>query len=230
MESYFDILKESTFERKTNLRPAQVTVSLYRTIQIQLKADKFGVSQNVKNRKGKPKDMNVEEPWGMKRAQKKQRSTYLNRLDKYHQKRLLSKPITPKSKNNFTDNTSSISSNFQDKTIHAVTDISDANLSHTLLKFSSLKCVPLFMEGNPLKDLPFLRNSQTMSVSDIVISPVNIFSSIKLDSLPNALSTPKQAKNMLKGENIEKENLEGQHEDLKTQIKNDISLNFSYYL
>ena len=153
------ILKESIFERKTNLRPAQVIVSLYRTVQVQLKADKFGVSQNVKNRKGKPKDMNVEEPWGIKRAQKKQRSTYLSRLDKYHQKRLLSKPITPKSKNNFTDNTSSISSNFQDKMIHAVTDISDANLSHTLLKSSSLKCVPFFMEGNSLKDLPFLRNS-----------------------------------------------------------------------
>ena len=69
-----------------------------------------------------------------------------------------------------------------------------------------------------------------MSVSDVVISPVNIFSSIKLDSLPNALSIPKQARNVLKGENIEKENLEGQHEDLKTQIKNGISLNFSYYL
>jgi hypothetical protein len=49
VESYFDILKDSILVRKTNLRPAAVVVSLYRCIQTQLKADKFGVSQNVKN-------------------------------------------------------------------------------------------------------------------------------------------------------------------------------------
>jgi hypothetical protein len=64
-------LKDSILERKTNLRPAAVVVSLYRSIQTQLKADKFGVSQNVKNRKGKPKDMNVVEPWGKKKKMPK---------------------------------------------------------------------------------------------------------------------------------------------------------------
>ena len=45
VESHFGILKESILERRTNLRPAEAIVSLYRCIQAQLKADKFGVSQ-----------------------------------------------------------------------------------------------------------------------------------------------------------------------------------------
>jgi hypothetical protein len=93
IECYFGILKDSILERKTNLRPAEVIVSLYRTVQIHLKADKFGVSQMVKNRKGKPKDMNVAEAWGKKRAQKKQRTVYFSEIDKYNKKRLASKLI-----------------------------------------------------------------------------------------------------------------------------------------
>jgi hypothetical protein len=98
VECYFGILKDSILERKTNLRPAEVIVSLYRSVQVHLKADKFGVGQMVKNRQGKPKDMNVEEPWGKKRAQKKQRNVHFSRIDKYKQKRLASKPISPKPK------------------------------------------------------------------------------------------------------------------------------------
>ena len=98
VESYFAILKNSILERTTNLRPAEAIVSLYRTVQIQLKADKFGVAQNVKNRKGKPKDMSVEEPWRKKRAQKKQRNTNFSRIDKYNKKRLASKPIKSRPK------------------------------------------------------------------------------------------------------------------------------------
>jgi hypothetical protein len=36
------------------------------------------VSQNVKNRKGKPKDMNVEEPWGKEESSKERRNTYFS--------------------------------------------------------------------------------------------------------------------------------------------------------
>ena len=100
VESYFSIFKESVLEKKTNLRPAEVIVSLYRTVQIQLKADKFGVAQTVKNRKGKPKDMNIEELWGKKKAQKKQRNVHFSRIDKYNKKRLASKPISPRPKPN----------------------------------------------------------------------------------------------------------------------------------
>ena len=98
VESYFGVLKESVFERKTNLRPAEVIVSLYRNVQVQLKADKFGVAQNVRSRKGKPKDMNVEESWGKKKTQKKQRSTYFSRIDKYSPKRLASKSTSTNAK------------------------------------------------------------------------------------------------------------------------------------
>jgi hypothetical protein len=98
VECYFGILKDSTLERKTKMRPADVIVSLYRTIQIQLKADEFGVGQMVKNRKGKPTDMNVEESWGKMRAQKKQRTAHFSKVDKYHKKRLASKPLGPTSK------------------------------------------------------------------------------------------------------------------------------------
>ena len=62
VESYFDIVKHSILERKSNLRPTEVIISLHRSVQVQLKADKFGVSQNIKNRKGRSKDVNVEEP------------------------------------------------------------------------------------------------------------------------------------------------------------------------
>ena len=96
VESYFSTFKESTLERRTNLRPAEVIVSLYRGVQIQLKADKFGVCQVAKNRKGKAKDMNVEETWGKKKAQKKQRSVYFSRLDKCDVKRLGAKPNVSK--------------------------------------------------------------------------------------------------------------------------------------
>jgi hypothetical protein len=96
IESYFSVLKESILERKTNWRPAEIVVSLYRSVQIQLKADKFGVCQIAKNRKGKAKDVNVEETWGKKRAQKKQRSVYFSRIDKCDVKRLGVKCKTPK--------------------------------------------------------------------------------------------------------------------------------------
>ncbi|CAF4541533.1 unnamed protein product, partial [Didymodactylos carnosus] len=152
-ESYFGVLKDSTFERKTNLRPAEVIVSLYRSIQ--LKADKFGVSQNVTNRKGKPKDMNVEETWGKKRAQKKQRSKYFSKIDKHNQKRLTSKPISPTSKEKL-DKPFIVSSNLENKNSPVFKDMSNITISHALSDFSSISHEPM--------------------------SPVNIFSSIKLDS------------------------------------------------
>ena len=98
VECYFGILKHSILQKKTKLRPAEVVVSLYRSVQVHLKADKLGVGQTVKNRAGKPKDVNVVEPWGEKRAQKNRRDRHFSKIDKYNQKRLGSKPISPKPK------------------------------------------------------------------------------------------------------------------------------------
>ncbi|CAF4328733.1 unnamed protein product, partial [Adineta steineri] len=84
-----DHRKGPILERKTNLRPAEVIIALYRCVQAQLKADKFGVNQMVKNTKGKPKDTNVEESCNKKTAQKKQQNVYFIRIDKYEKKRLL---------------------------------------------------------------------------------------------------------------------------------------------
>ena len=43
VECYFGVLKESVFERKTNLRPAEVIFLLYRSVQVQLKAEKLAL-------------------------------------------------------------------------------------------------------------------------------------------------------------------------------------------
>ena len=71
------------------MRPAEVIVTLYRSVQIQLKADEFGVAQIVKNRKRKPKDMNVVEPWRKTRAQKKPRNVNVSRVEKNNKKNVL---------------------------------------------------------------------------------------------------------------------------------------------
>ncbi|CAF1509386.1 unnamed protein product, partial [Adineta ricciae] len=98
IECYFGILKDSILQKKTNLRPAEVIVSLYRSVQVHLKADKFGVGQMAKNRRGKPKDVNIEESWGKRKAQKKERNIHFSRIDKCKQKRLVHKATSPKPK------------------------------------------------------------------------------------------------------------------------------------
>ena len=42
--------------------------------------------------------MNVVEPWGKKKGQKKPRNAHFSRIDKYNKKRLASKPINPRPK------------------------------------------------------------------------------------------------------------------------------------
>ncbi|CAF4112966.1 unnamed protein product [Didymodactylos carnosus] len=224
IECYFGILKDSTFERKTNLQPAEVTVSLYRSIQAQLKADKFGVSQHAKNRRGKPKDMNVEEAWGKKRAQKKQRSTYFSRIDKYNKKRLASKPINPVAKTSLSDKPPYISTNLGEKTSCILNDISNATLSHNLPDSPPSKFTDLFGGTDFLKNISPSSNARAVSVFNEPMSPPNIFSSIKLDSSSNVLSTPKQVKTVCKNENIQKENSESKHEKQQNQSKNGIPL------
>ena len=209
VESYFGVLKDSVFERKTNLRPAEVIVSLYRSVQVQLKADKFGVSQNVKNRKGKPKDMNVEEAWGKKRAQKKQRSTYFSRIDKYTRKRLASKPASPNPKQGVlklkpispplklaspkpkptspgqkpstSDRLSLISRNLFDATINVLNDITNITCTKSSPDASPSKLAGSISDADFLKKTMVLMDTRTALATNMPNSPPNIFDSLKPD-------------------------------------------------
>ncbi|CAF1459793.1 unnamed protein product [Adineta steineri] len=222
VESYFRILKGSILERKTNLRPAEVIVELYRSIQAQLKADKFGVSQLVKNRKGKPKDMNVEESWGKKRAQKKQRNVYFTRIDKYEKKRLASKSvnlkpkaatplrkpinskpksISPKSEpvvtelqSNYFDPFSPITNNIMSKSSPILNKITHTALPYNSGDFSVSKPAESFCGTSIFNEKDFSNHTSTLPISGRSVSPPNIFSGIKTESSHNALPSSKQIK------------------------------------
>ena len=209
VECYFGVLKDSVFERKTNLRPAEVIVSLYRSVQVQLKADRFGVSQNVKNRKGKPKDMNVEEAWGEKSAQKKQRSTYFSRIDKYTQKRLASKPANPSPKQGVlklkpispqskvaspkpkptssgqkpstSDKLSLVSRNLFNAAINVLNDVTNITCTKSSPDASPSKLAGSISDVDFLKKTMVLMDARTASASIMPNSPPNIFDSLKPD-------------------------------------------------
>jgi hypothetical protein len=284
VESYFDILKNSILEKKTNLRPAEVIVSLYRTVQIQLKADKFGVAQIVKNRKGKPKDMNVEEPWGKKRAQKKQRNAHFSRIDKYNKKRLASKPIStkpkphspqlehlsprpkphspqleplspnpkpfhprleptspqvkvvsprakpvgPGSQPNVFDTLGFITSYTESKTDNIFNNFTNAALPHHSPDFAFSKNAESFCGRNLLNEHDFLNDIPVASASVGPVSPLNIFSEVKIESSPTALSGPKQIEAPFESEVKRKKNCQNQQENHKHQNINGNSIKISH--
>ena len=70
----------------------------------------------MKNRKRKPIDMNVVELWKKKKAQKRNRNTYLRSINKDKKKRLASKPVSPVKKPALSDKPSDISINVDKKT------------------------------------------------------------------------------------------------------------------
>ena len=209
VECYFGVLKDSVSERKTNLRPAEVIVSLYRSVQVQLKVVRFGVSQNVKNLKGKPKDMNVEEAWRKKRAQQKQRSTYFSRIDKYARMRLVSKPASPNpmqgvlklkpiipqlklaspkpkptssgQKPGTSDKLSLISGNVFGATINVLNDITNITCTKSSPDASPSKLAGSISDVDFLKKTMVLMDTRTASASNMPNSPPNILDSLKPD-------------------------------------------------
>ena len=51
IESYFRTLKGSILGRKKNNRPAEVVMKLHRSVEAQIKAHEFSITQNSKVRK-----------------------------------------------------------------------------------------------------------------------------------------------------------------------------------
>jgi hypothetical protein len=153
--------------------------------------------------------MNVEEAWGKKRAQKKQRSTYFSRIDKYTRKRLASKPASPNPKQGVlklqpispqlklaslkpkptsprqklgtSDKLSLVSRNLFDTT------------SHVLNRITNLTCTKRSPDASPSKlagsinDVEFLKKTMVSmdtwiaSASNMANSPPNIFDSLQPD-------------------------------------------------
>ena len=144
VESYFDILKDSILERKTNLRPTEVILSLYRSIECQLKADKYGVAQNLKNRKGKLKDMNVVESW---RKTKRRRNTYLKRIDRSSPKQDSSNVGSPRLKPIVANKTVSDYSDLNHTISHVLNDLSNVTEANKVQDPSSIKFVQFFCKS-----------------------------------------------------------------------------------
>jgi len=93
IESYFAIVKKSILNGKRRLRPFRLIDCLHESVEVQIKAGKFGINQSSKrrNRANKGNDVNVEEPWGKNNANKQRRTKYFPRF-----KRKLSKDVCSK--------------------------------------------------------------------------------------------------------------------------------------
>jgi hypothetical protein len=84
-------MKKSIYQGKVNNRPSNVIMELYRSVQAQLKAIKFGVTQSAKGRKRKKKNVGDEEQWGTSATGGKRRTVYFKEIDKFASKRARSK-------------------------------------------------------------------------------------------------------------------------------------------
>jgi hypothetical protein len=95
IESYFRTLKKSIFGGKINNRPSDIIMKLKRCVEIQFKANKFGVTQSSKGRKRKKKTVGPTAEWEKKGRGKKRRHLYLkvvnDVVNKFASKRARSK-------------------------------------------------------------------------------------------------------------------------------------------
>jgi hypothetical protein len=80
IESYFRTMKHSIFQSQINTRPNKIIEELYRSIQIQLKAVKYEVTQSSKGRKRK---MDRDGGWSKRGAGKKCRNLYVKAIDAF---------------------------------------------------------------------------------------------------------------------------------------------------
>ena len=91
IESYFRTMKRSILRNRVSNRPSDIIVELYRSVQVQSKANTFNVSQSSKGRKRKKRIAIVEEKWGKKKTGPNRRSIYFNAIDKCATKQARSK-------------------------------------------------------------------------------------------------------------------------------------------
>ena len=84
VESYFSIVKQSILQKRTRLRPLTFLMEMYFHILARFKAEKYGISQNSRNRKSKGDNehfLNEEDRWSRRsRSQSvgSRRSVYMN--------------------------------------------------------------------------------------------------------------------------------------------------------
>jgi hypothetical protein len=87
VESYFRTMKKSIYRNKRNNTPGDAIMKLYRSIQSQFKATKFGVTQSSKGRKRKKKNIIDQEIWSKNGTTGKCRNLYTKTIDKFALKR-----------------------------------------------------------------------------------------------------------------------------------------------
>ena len=80
IESYFRTLKRSILKNKVNTQPHKVIEEIYRSIQVQLKAVKYEVTQSSKGRKRR-KGRNGE--WSRHGVGRKCRKLYVKAMDAF---------------------------------------------------------------------------------------------------------------------------------------------------
>ncbi|CAF4709934.1 unnamed protein product, partial [Rotaria sp. Silwood2] len=118
IESYFRTFKSSILKHKVGTQPQKIIEELHRSIQVQLKALQYEVTQSSKGRKRK---MNRNGGWAKKGIDKKCRNLYGNAIDVFVSKRNLSKmknaqPNKVTKDNSEEDTASSASSSDQSST------------------------------------------------------------------------------------------------------------------
>ena len=92
IESYFRTLKHSVLGKKTANRPMDLIRQIHRSVKVQIKACKFGITQSSKGRKRGIKNvpdvsMTTEEEWHKNGVGRKNRHAYTGLIDKYVAKR-----------------------------------------------------------------------------------------------------------------------------------------------
>lgn len=87
IESYFRTLKKSICQGKRSKPPQEVIMALHRSVKVQSKADRFGLTQSSKGRKRKKTGLGIVEKWKKRAQEKIRRSKYTNLIDRFASKR-----------------------------------------------------------------------------------------------------------------------------------------------
>lgn len=202
-------------------------LSLYRSVEAQLKADKYGVAQNLKNRKGKPKDMNVVESW---RKTKKRRNTYLKRIDRCSPKRDSSIIGSPRLKPAVDNKIVSDYSDPNHTISHALNGLSNVTVANKVKYPSSAKFVQILCKVMFSRDAIHFSDVKPQSLSNQSSSARTIPSNMEPNESFDTILTPKRVNRALKDLKIQESNVDIATE--KKQSKNETStfIDSSFFL
>ena len=140
------------------------------------------------------------------------------------------KTVEHELKNDTPHRSSFISSNTQDKTDLILNDIMNKTASHYSHEYLASKSAEHFCATNLVAEHDFTSETQTISSSNELVSPLNIFATIKYESSLNVPLALQQVKALIKDQAKQEENSEKQQEKRSTGDKTGILLKISHTL